>query len=298
MRYRERWIDAAIDRVFGLAGDREPSDRRAGLLAFERVLLFHLSVRFALERFPVERGPAVPSEALAGTFLLCLGLTFVRRLAPLALGIAICAMLVVLEASFPATSNHFFVELWLLVLFLVVGFDGEDEARVLLAATRISIAVLLFYTGVQKALYGTYFHGQYLLVEMAIKPTFAAVLGWTLPADELARVLGQLPDRVGAGPFRTTAPLFLLASNAVWLFEIAIPVLLLAPRTRRLAVVAVGAFVFAIQSGATEIFFGTLLVACVLLFWPRDLLARAQFVFYAWYALLAVVDLVTDWRFV
>lgn len=291
-------IDSAIERVFAVAGDREPSDRRAGLLAFERIVLVHLVARMWLERFPVERDPVVPAGVLAAVALLGLAATFVRRLAPIGVALGLCVTLVVLHASFPMSSNHLFVEIWVLVLLLVVGFEREEESRVLLAALRISIAVLLFYTGVQKALYGTYFHGQFLLVEMAIKPTFAQALGWTLPSDELARVLGQLPDRIGAGPFRTDAPLFLVASNAVYLFELAIPALLLAQRTRRLAVVAVAIFVFAIQSGATEVFFATLLVACVLLYWPRDLHVRAQAVFVAWYAALAMVDVATPWWFV
>ena len=291
-------LDRAIDRVLAVAGDADGVERSAGLLVFQRILLLHLAVRTGFEKFPFERGMPELPLLLAAVFAACLAATFVRRLVPIAIAGALCGMLALLHATFPKTSNHFFLELWVLLLSLVIGGDREGEAPVLLAALRFSIAILLFYTGVQKLLYGTYFHGQYLLVEMALKPPFAAVLGWTLPADELARVTAELPDHVGAGPYRTDAPLLLLASNAVYLFELAIPGALLWRRTRAPAVVAVGVFVFAIQSGATELFFGALLVNCVLLFWPRDLHRRAWPVFVGFYLLLIGLELWTPWRFV
>jgi hypothetical protein len=265
-------LDAAIERAFAFAADRaEPSQAAARLRIFERILLLHLSVRFATGTYPEElAGPTLHAVVVA-TVCGCLALSFVERFAPLAVAGAFCALLALLARTFPATGNHFFLELWGLALLLFVGRRTTDESELLQAALRWSIAIVLFYTGVQKVLYGTYFDAQYLSFEIALKPEFEQVFAPLLPAAELTRLQEIVPGQVGSGPYRSEAPLLLLAANVVYLFELITPFLLFWPRTRKLAVAAVVLFTIAIQSGAREVYFGGLLVNWTLLFWPRGL---------------------------
>lgn len=262
----DRWIEA----VLGIAGDPEPFDRRPTLRAFERILLFHLSVRLWEGAFPESDISRAVELALQIGMSLCFAMLFVERLAPLAIGGAFCAMLVAAWGTFPMTSNHAFLELWILLLLVVIGGYHREEAHVWMAAMRWSVALLLFYTGLQKVLYGAYFSGQFLIVEMIMKPDFGAAIHWMLPAAEWERLRDLIPNDVGVGPYQSKSPFFLAASNIVYVFELGIPFLLLWKLTRVPAVVLVFLFTIAIQAGARELFFAALLANVTLLFWPRD----------------------------
>ena len=67
--------------------------------------------------------------------------------------------------------------------------------------------IVLFYSGLQKLLYGTYFRGQFLAFTVAQIDTFRKAMGFLLPAGELAR-LRSLSPLDPASAYRTSAPLF------------------------------------------------------------------------------------------
>ena len=263
-------IDRWIDRFLALAADPRPFDRRPTLRTFEKVLLLHLSARLWYGAFAPSSISDVGQTWMSYAMTLCFAMLFVKRLAPLAIGGAFCVMLVALWGTFPMTSNHLFLELWTLLLLVVIGGHEEAEARVWVAAMRWSVAIMLFYTGVQKVLYGAYFSGQFLIVEMILKPEFSSSIGWMLSPEEWERLRLLIPNIVGVGPYKTSSLLLLLASNSVYLFEMSAPVLLLWERTRRAAVLVVFAFVVAIQGGAREVFFAGLMANLLMLFWPAN----------------------------
>ena len=282
-------VDTAIDRAISIASDESTTDPLPRLRAFELILLVHLFATVASGAFPrthVEQGMQMFFAAAIGG---CLALWFMPRMSRLAIAGAFCTMFGLQYLVFPQTGNHSFLELWLLLLLVLIGRSTRDEGVVLLAALRGIVAVMLFYTGLQKVLYGTYIDGQFLAAQIMIKAQFADIFGWIVPADEISRLQTLQWDRVGAGPVRSDAPLLILASNAVYLFEIAIPLLLLWRPTRRAAVIALLLFTIAIQSGAREMFFGGLRVNITLLFWPRDLHSRALWLFLVYYAGLATL---------
>ena len=68
-----------------------------------------------------------------------------------------------------------------------------------------------------------------------------------------------------------------------------LPPLLLFARTRTFAVGALIVYVFAIEAGARELFFGLVIVAMLLLFAPESWLRRTFPVFVAAYVYLALV---------
>lgn len=281
-------IDRWIDRFLALGADAQPFDRRPTLRAFEKVLLLHLSARLWYGAF----APSTVSDAgqmwMSYAMTLCFAMLFVKRLAPLAIGGAFCVMLAALWGTFPMTSNHLFLELWTLLLLVVVGGQEKEEANVWVAVMRWSIAIMLFYSGVQKVLYGAYFSGQFLIVEMILKPEFSAAIGWMLSPEEWERLRLMIPNNVGVGPYKTSSPLLLLATNSVYLFEMTAPVLLLWKRTRRAAVLIVFVFVVAIQGGAREAFFAGLMANLLLLFWPANAHRHALPVFAVVYVLIGL----------
>lgn len=180
--------------------------------------------------------------------------------------------------DFPATANHHYFEAICLLLLLLLRTDVASEARQLTASLRFMLLCALFYSGLQKLAFGYYFGGEFLAFAVARASRFATVLAPLLPSAELAR-LTAIPMGEGAGPFRVAAPAFVLASNAAWLAELALPAMLLVPWLRKPGVVLVCLYFAAIEAAAREVFFGGIMVALALLFWPGNALGRARVVY-------------------
>lgn len=87
--------------------------------------------------------------------------------------------------------------------------------------------------------------------------------------------IGHLPPP-GTGSYRVSSPLFLAASNAVWIFEMATPFFLMWRRTRVMAALATLAFLAAIELGARECFFGLIFSNLAMLFLPGRVHERAR----------------------
>jgi hypothetical protein len=204
--------------------------------------------------------------ALAAT--ACAVLAWIERTATLAPRLALPLLVAQLAATFPTTNNHFYVELLVVGLLALVDRSGDGEAAAL-GAIRWVTALVLLWSGLQKAAYGLYFGGEFLAFMTARADRFADAFRWLLPADELARLLGLRELRAGAGPFRVAAPAFVVASNAVWIFEIVLGVLLLLRRTRVVAAVAAIAMVLLLQLGAREAGFALLFTGLLATFLPR-----------------------------
>jgi hypothetical protein len=151
--------------------------------------------------------------------------------------------------------------------------------------------LVLFHTGLSKLLYGQYFHGDFLAYMIGTGDRFGDAFRLLLGADEVVRLQGYDALRTGAGPFRVSSWPFVLASNLVWIAELALPVLLMIRRTRAPAALASIALVLAIQAGARELGFAMLFGNLLLLFlpgvWNRRLLPLCALAFVL--ALLAVL---------
>ncbi len=155
---------------------------------------------------------------------------------------------------------------------------------------------MLFYTGLQKLLYGYYFDGQLLAYLAGTEDRFAAFFRFIIPAEELQRLQsynealvrpGAYSTKLGAGPYRVESLWFVVMSNGVYLFEMLAGILLLVPRTRVLAAIASIGFVIMIELGARELTFGALMVNLFLLFLPGRWIKRLFAAFLAGYLYLA-----------
>jgi len=205
---------------------------------------------------------------MAGLATLAFAIGLRRDWVRPALALTVAIMLWKLAVTFPMSSNHFMIELLNLLLLLSLDPRSPDERALLLVASRSITAIVIFHTGLQKLLYGTYFQGQFLAFSIATKESFGEAFRLALPAEEFSRLVHSHPKRLGAGPFLVQSPFFLLISNSVYVFELLSPLLLLLRKTRTLATLAVIVFMAFVQYGARELFFGLLLVQLLLLFLP------------------------------
>ena len=256
-------------RVLALTDDADRSLQAAVVRAFTLFLLTHVAVRTLLW---AERA----DDWIAGRFVMAAGLAVCAAIAwrhpersrAAATG-AVAILAIKLVASFPTTSNHFFIEFLCVSLLAFCDPDAAGERALLLSTARWLTAIVLFYTGLQKVLYGTYFDAQFLGLSIGHKPSFEWLFSWLLPAAELARLRDLHPLGAGAGPFDIRSPLALLVANGVYLFEMLAPAALVWRRTRPWAAAATLLVVAAIEAGARELLFGLLFVNLLLLFFAR-----------------------------
>lgn len=258
-----------LNRVLSLAGDRDPALARGKVRAFRLFLLLYGAVRSWLwVKLIVFDAPLLPLSALVMS--AAFGLALVPKWAYLGPRVAIPALLYQVALVFPNTANHNFLELYALLLVAVIGKEDRDNETLVLQGLQWLAAIVLFQTGLQKVLHGYYFRGDFLAFMVGAQDRFANLFGLFLPAEEIARLEGYDYLRTGAGPFRVTDPLFVAASNLVWIAEIGLPGLMIWRRTRDWATVAAIALIVMIQLGALEVGFALLFVNLLLLFFAQN----------------------------
>jgi hypothetical protein len=260
------------------------------LSCFELILLMHVTARmwiWAMRPYPGV-GAAKYVVAAAVTALALAAPRDARGRVVLA-GIALI-LLGKVVATFPETSNHALLELLAVALLAFLDRRSAEEGELLVRSCCRIVAIVLFWSGLQKVLYGTYFDAQFLGVFIAAKPSFAQAFGWMLPATELARLQG-LPLRAGGGPFAVNSPAVIVPSNAVYITEMALPFLLMWARTRAAAAVAAILFTAALQTAARELFFGALFINLLLLYPQRAVNRGLLPVFAVFYASLLALRL-------
>ena len=220
---------------------------------------------------------------LVATALTLCALAAWRRPAWERAAAAVAAVLVggVVAAVFPQNANH----QWLAIVFLLLlalpsaassvaaSAVAAREAADALCGVRWIAMLGTGWAGVQKLFYGSYFGAEFLSFRIARDPAFAALFSWIVPPSEVHR-LQSLGSAVGAGPFRADAPLLVVVSNLTWMLELALPLLLFWPRTRRYAWPVAVLFFAALQLGARELFFALLMIGPFLTFSSRGLVQR------------------------
>lgn len=227
---------------------------------------------------------AILSAALAIT-LLCVGTLFGRGRLLGALALPLAAWMVFW--IFPMTANHSFLVLVLLGLSSFLDSEQPEEEALLLQSLRW-VAVLIFvWAGLQKALHGLYFRGEFLawMIGHGVE-RWADVFGWLLPSGEVERLRGLPRYWTGAGPYRVESWPFWLAANGIWVGEIGLGVGLLARRTRELAALGAIGLVLLIQLSPREFMFALLYTNLLLLFVPGEWNRRLLPLFLAAYACL------------
>lgn len=282
------------DRLWDLLeGPRVGDDvTREQVRAFALFLLVHLTARSWLwdlrDDLPGLRLPV--AIVLSG----CLALGLVGR-TRLASAVAAATLALQLVALWPQVSNHYFLELVCAGWLAFFDHDDAAERRLLLSACRGMIVLVLLAGGLQKLSYGTYLRGEFLGYMIAANDRFRDLFRWLLPPAELER-LAALSVEPGSGPFAIDATLAVGVSNATVVLEIALPIALLVPATRRLALWSGVLFVASIQLAARELTFGALAVQLLLLFDRHAVGRRLLPLFAVGYLVLVVLAWTLPWK--
>ena len=188
--------------------------------------------------------------------------------------------------TLPFTANHSLLLFLVIALLAVLDSDDEDEGPLLLQTLRWMTAIVFFYAGLQKAVHGLFFQGEFLAWMIAHGvDRWGDVFGLVVSAEEVERLRSLPRFEPGSGPYRTGSPLFVLASNIVWFGEILIGLGLLTARFRHWSALAAIALTFTIQLAPREFMFAFAYTQLLLLSvrgdWNRRLLLFFV-VMYAW----------------
>lgn len=263
-----RWFDRAL----GFLDDDDPGNARPRLRAFEITLVILSVTEFwarGLEIQAFEHAFPWPLPVV-GTLSGMLACTVAwRRVGMLLLALSTAAA--VWEA-FPIAGNHRYLMVFLCALFALLDVSQRDEQVLLLRSLRWVTCVIVFFAGIQKLVHGYYTNGL-MLAYLLVEPRFEQVFGMLLPVGEAQR-LHSYNGLDGAGPYFVAAPMLLVASNLVWVFEIVLAAGLAVRRLRPLLVGAGVAFVVLIEAGARELVFGLLFVNLLLIFLRSDINRR------------------------
>jgi hypothetical protein len=261
-------------KFLALLGEPPVTSFARNLRAFRFLVLVHVSVQtwayvikpFASAHIALPRIGSI-TVAIVLTACCALALTRYARLAPV---LALPALVLRLYWTLLWIPNHTFLVFVCVVLLALLDPDREDEGDLLLQSLRWVAIVVLCYTGVQKALHGCWFRGEFLAWMVSHgTDDWRWVLGWLVPAEEMAR-LRSFGYEPGSGPYRVASIPFIVLSNLTYLAEIALAVLLLLRRTRTAAAVIAISLVLLIQLAPREFMFFLLFSNILLLFIPGN----------------------------
>lgn len=237
--------------------------------------------------------------------LLAMGTAFTLSFTPvearwpaLSRAIALVAASVEMAAQFPINSNHSWLECVLLGAVAATDTRRAEQRAMLVAVGRWLVIAIMFHSGLQKILHRTYFDGMYLAT-LANDDGFSALVKVLVGPLEHARLAAAL--KAGSeGPFALNSSAGVLLSNAVYLSELGVAVLLFFERTRRLGVVAGILVLCSIEVLALEITFGLLMLNLLALYWPDRRRARIAIGSVVAYGGLAVAQAIVGkaWFFI
>lgn len=162
-------------------------------------------------------------------------------------------------AIFPEVPNHGYLLCAALLATALFRADLWEEALTLTCGYRYLVAIVFFWSGIQKLWASTWTQGQFLLYEIGHSARFGQVLGW------LATRAEQRASRIG-GPFSTHGAL-MFVSNFVWIAEMIVGLGLLSARSvnQKRAAWAAIVLLVGVEFVARESVFGLLVVG---LLWP------------------------------
>jgi hypothetical protein len=257
-----RWLDRAL----ALADDDGPVPA-SKLTTFQVIFLLVLGTEYWARaiRHGTDLSVAYTADLAVATVCCAVGLALPRWRRLAFAGLALSHLYLV-WTEFPVAGNHAYFELLLCAVCALLDPHERRERHLLLQSVRWMVISILFYSGVHKLLYGYYFRGQYLAYALWMD-TFRPVLRLLLPSGEFERLAAYSRD-VGQGPYLVDAPLFVAASNGVYVAEIGLALLLLWRPTRILGVLGAVTLLLAIEAAAREFFFGLVFANAIALFLP------------------------------
>jgi hypothetical protein len=246
---RRGWLERGLSRLDGDDAGTVP----AKLRAFQLILVLVIATEYWAKALSWwGRLEAADFLALGAVTLLGAAVVHGRRRRSAFAGLALLQIWYV-WSEFPLAGNHRYLEAVFALLFALLNDQDTEERVLLLRSLRWLVIVVLFFS--------------------LWRESFRPVLEPLLPATEYQRLTGY-SGAVGDGPYLVDSPLFIATSNAVWIAEMALALLLIPRRTRTAACVVACVFMLATETAARELMFGVEFVCALLLFLRTDLLRR------------------------
>jgi hypothetical protein len=284
-----QWIRTLVAR----AGSDPPPLRDSKRQSFETLLIAglvseswrtHAQLFFAGNASPLADAAPLALTTLAGLAAVP------ARTRRVGLGALFALQLAAVVASFPQTANHAYLQCELLALLLFLDPRVDAEQELAQGALRWIFLAVFVWAGLQKLVHGYYFRGEYFAFYLDVR-SFDSLLRHFISDAELARFGPSLARTAGSGPYRFESLPMIALSNLGYVAELGIPVLLLAPRWRRVAVCLGVVFLCFTEALARELHFGALYLSGLLLFWPGDANRRLFPLYAALYAWMLLTSL-------
>jgi len=278
-----------LARLVALPGDEAETSIESKFRGLQCFLLIAAAFHAWVSRFPAPTPlfDAYQSwNCLAVTLCALIGVS--TRWTSHCLVVTWCLVLVRVITTFPTSANHSFLELLLFSLAILCRSDRRAEQVLLLNGARWLVIIAMFFSGLQKLFHGGYFDGRFLAY-MTAESDRSVVSAWALSPEALAHIK-NLAGHVGTGPYAVREPLFVVMSNAVYVVEMLVGVLLLIPKGRKITVVAAIGLVLVIETTSREFTFGSVAMYLFLLFWPSDLGRRLLPVFILRFGILLFME--------
>lgn len=210
---------------------------------------------------------------LAVTLLCAIG-SALPPLRALSLGLAAALQALRVVQAFPATANHAYLQLVLLVLAALLAGTSAAESAQLLRSCRAITAAVFFHAGLQKLLYATYFDGRMLAVLISKHERYRVAFEPIIGASEVARLASLNAHLPGQGPYVADSVLLTVIANATWLLELGLAALLLTPIA--IAPWLGAGLIILIELGARETVFGAVMLGLLALFLPASAALKTQ----------------------
>jgi hypothetical protein len=176
-----------------------------------------------------------------------------------------------IAAYFPAAPNHSYLGLYCLSTLAFTGLTTREERALALSGLGWLTLAVLFSSGFQKLANGLYFRGQFLAFEAHETPRMRGMIAWLLGAGDAHQLEAIGPRALGAGPFRLGGAAAFVASNLIWVGEMAFPIGLYHRRLRSWAVWPCLLFFVGIAAASRELAFGLFFLNLLALFARRNL---------------------------
>jgi hypothetical protein len=259
--------------VLSLLDGDEPGTERDKLRAFGIVLSLVVCTEYWTKYLNrVDEIGATTIAAVVAVTILTAVVVHGRWRRPAFAGLALLQVWYVVHL-FPMAGNHRYLEVGLGGLLALLDDEERPEQTLLLRALRWMAVVVLFYSGLQKLVHGYWFRGQFLAwslwsdsFQTALEPLFA---------PHAFAQLSTSTWSAGDGPFLATSASLVLLSNAIWVAELGLAVLLIPRATRTFAWIATCGLILAMEIVTRELMFGVEFAAAILLFARGRVLRRA-----------------------
>lgn len=193
-------------------------------------------------------------------------------------------------------ANHLCLEFLCILVLLYWDDENKEEVELANASLRYAFSYTMFFSGVQKFLYGTYFKGEMLNYLILEYKSYKNLLGFLLSSEEMNHLMTLKAQKDSftlsdisqfepvIGDLSSQNPLIIILSNSVWIFEILGGLLIFHAKLRHLGILISLLVLFAVESGAREVYFGLFMINLVFLFVKRN---WSQAIFY--FSILALV---------